>query len=173
MKDLITQLPLAQDDGPELMRLLFSRMILEFLFCTKHSRRAQGAAYLKKACSYIEQNLLETLTVPLIAAHTGINKSYLQLLFSRQMGCSVIGYITQKRLEQAAFLLTNSSMKITDIAFACGYNSRQHFAHSFEKYYKAGPSAYRKLHARTLIPDTEDSRFLLDENGHAEKQKMY
>lgn len=67
------------------MRLLFSRMILEFLFCTKHSRRAQGAAYLKKACSYIEQNLLETLTVPLIAAHTGINKSYLQLLFSRQM----------------------------------------------------------------------------------------
>lgn len=173
MKDLITQLPLAQDDGPELMRLLFSRMILEFLFCTKHSRRAQGAAYLKKACSYIEQNLLETLTVPLIAAHTGINKSYLQLLFSRQMGCSVVGYITQKRLEQAAFLLTNSSMKITDIAFACGYNSRQHFAHSFEKYYKAGPSAYRKLHARTLIPDTEDSRFLLDENGHAEKQKMY
>ena len=89
------------------------------------------------------------------------------------MGCSVVGYITQKRLEQAAFLLTNSSMKITDIAFACGYNSRQHFAHSFEKHYKAGPSAYRKLHARTLIPDTEDSRFLLDENGHAEKQKMY
>ena len=173
MKDLITQLPLAQDDGPELMRLLFSRMILEFLFCTKHSRKAQGAAYLKKACSYIEQNLLETLTVPLIAAHTGINKSYLQLLFSRQMGCSVVGYITQKRLEQAAFLLTNSSMKITDIAFACGYNSRQHFAHSFEKHYKTGPSAYRKLHARTLIPDTEDSRFLLDENGHAEKQKMY
>lgn len=172
MKDLITQLPLTEEDGPQLLQLLFSRVILEFLYCTKHPHSAQGAAYVKKACSYIEQNLLEPLNVPDIATYTGINKSYLQLLFSRQIGCSIVGYITRKRLEQAAFLLTNSSMKVTDIAFACGYNSRQHFAHSFEKYYKTGPAAYRKLHARTLVPDTEDSRFLLDENGQATRQKM-
>ncbi|MFQ7419873.1 MAG: helix-turn-helix domain-containing protein [Blautia massiliensis (ex Durand et al. 2017)] len=48
-------------------------------------------------------------------------------------------------MEQAAFLLCNSTLHITDIAFSSGYNSRQHFAHTFEKFYHMSPSRYRSL----------------------------
>lgn len=172
MKDLISQLQRNQENSAYLLQLLFYRTMLEFVYCMKHNRKSSGVLYIKKACSYIEQNLLGTLTVPEIAAHVGINKSYLQLLFSRMLHCSVGDYITKKRLEQASFLLINSSLSITDIAFASGYNSRQHFAHTFEKAYRMNPSAYRKLHARTLLPDTKGSRFLLDENGSQLRQNM-
>ena len=34
------------------------------------------------------------------------------------------------------------------------------------------PSAYRKLHARSLDPDTEGARLLLDEDGKERRQSM-
>lgn len=164
MKDLITQLQKKQEDA-YLLRLLFSRVMLEFFYCVTHDRRTAGALYIQKACSYIEENLTENLTIPSIAAYTGVNKSYLQLLFSQLMGCSIGSYVTKKRLELAAFLLTNSSLSITDTAFSVGYNSRQHFTHAFEKQYQISPSAYRNLHSRPFLPDTEYAQHRFDENG--------
>ncbi len=172
MKDLITQLQKKEKDSSYLLRLLFYRTMVELSYCAWRGRKVPGILYLKKACSYIDQNLLEPLSVPEIAAQAGINKSYLQLLFSRLMNCSIGEYITKKRMEQAAFLLTNSSLGITDTAFSCGYNSRQHFSHTFEKFYHMSPSAYRKLHARSLDPDTEGARLLLDEDGKERRQSM-
>ena len=99
--------------------------------------------------------------MPEIAAYIGVNKSYLQLLFSRFLHGTIIDYINRKRMERAVFFLINSTVSITDIAFSTGYNSRQHFAHTFEKYYGMSPQKYRKLHARILAPDTEQSQVLL------------
>ena len=75
------------------------------------------------------------------------------------MHCTIPDYINRKRLEQAAFLLINSSLTITDIAFHTGYNSRQHFAATFEKYYGSGPRAYRQLHGKQLETTTGKERF--------------
>lgn len=107
-------------------------MLLELSRCLYQGQSTTGALYLKKACDYIRKNLTEELRIPEIARYAGINKSYLQSLFSRQMHCTITDYINRKRLEQAAFLLINSSLTITDIAFHTGYNSRQHFAATFE-----------------------------------------
>lgn len=172
MKDLISQLQQEKEDSAYLLQLLFYRTMLELAYCARHDRQTAGLLYLKKACSYIEQNLLEPLSVPDIAAHAGVNKSYLQLFFSQFLGCPVGKYITQKRMEQAAFLLTNSSLGITDVAFSSGYNSRQHFAHTFACCYHMSPSAYRKLHARTLVPDTEGAQLLLDADGQTRRLAM-
>lgn len=172
MKDLIMQLQTDNEASDYLLRLLFYRTVLELVYCAGHDRKTAGLSYLKKACSYIERHLTEPLSVPAIAAHTGINKSYLQLLFSQFLGCPVGRYITQKRMEQAAFLLSNSSLGITDVAFSSGYNSRQHFAHIFEDYYHMNPSSYRKLHARTPVPDTDGARLVLDANGERRRQTM-
>ena len=67
--------------------------------------------------------------------------------------------LIENDLEQAAFLLINSSLTITDIAFHTGYNSRQHFAATFEKYYGSGPRAYRQLHGKQLETTTGKERF--------------
>ena len=171
LKDLISHLQKSPDRADFLLYLLYSRTMTELAYSVIHEKENTGLYYLRKACRYIDQNIHETIRVPDLAAYTGINKSYLQSLFSRILGCSIIEYINKKRLEEAAFLLINSSMSITDIAFSSGYNSRQHFAHTFEKYYKTSPLSYRKLHKRQMTADTGQNRYIL-EGGRTSYQKL-
>ena len=139
--------------------LLFCRMLTELAFCSRSSQNTQGSTYLKKALRYIDEHYLEDIDIPDIAAYAGINKSYLQALFTEKNACTINAYINRKRMAQAAFLLCNSTLHITDIAFASGYNSRQHFGHTFEKFYHMSPSRYRSLHNRPLRPDTAKKRY--------------
>lgn len=162
LKDLLTFLQHCSGEIVKeefLFFLLFCRMLTELAFCARFSQGTQGSAYLKKALSYIDEHYLEELTIPDIAAYAGINKSYLQALFTEKNGCTINTYINRKRMEQAAFLLSNSTLHITDIAFSSGYNSRQHFAHTFEKFYHMSPSRYRSLHNRPLPSDTGKKRY--------------
>lgn len=162
LKDLISHLQKAPDSSDFLLYLLYSRTMAELAYSVIHEKENTGLYYLRKACRYIDQNIHETIRVPDLAAYTGINKSYLQSLFSKILGCSIIEYVNKKRLEEAAFLLINSSMSITDIAFAVGYNSRQHFAHTFGKHYGTGPLSYRHLHAKRMEADTGKEQYILE-----------
>lgn len=186
MKDLIAQLgqkiPVHEEkaspqrkafsDCDYLIRLLFYRTMLELSRCLTENTRTTGAVYLKKACAYIESHLTEEIRVPELAAAAGINKSYLQSLFSRHLHCTITDYVNRKRLEQAAFLLINSSLSVTDIAFHAGYNSRQHFGSTFEKYYGISPRAYRQLHGKTIDTSTGSERIYMTESGKWHKGKM-
>lgn len=165
LKDLITHLQKENRQEDYLTNILFQRMVLELAYCVNQNKQSAGMYYLRKACSYIEENLCESMKVPEIAAYTGINKSYLQLLFSRFLHCTIVDYVNQKRMERAVFYLTNSTSSVTDIAFAIGYNSRQHFAHTFEKYFGMSPLKYRKLHSRTLVPDTGEVQYVLEKES--------
>ena len=165
IKDLLSYLQKSQnkvDDQEFLFGLLFSRTMVELTYCISLKKNTQGVIYLKKACDYIDKHFLEEISIPEIAAYVDINKSYLQALFTDKIGCTINHYINQKRLEQAIFLLCNSSFGITDIAFASGYNSRQHFSYTFEKFYGLTPSAYRGLHARNMTTDTRNIRYSLE-----------
>ena len=107
LKDLISQLELTLSlddlrlqrqkhlqkfDSDYLICLLFFRMLLELSRCLYQGQSTTGALYLKKACDYIRKNLTEELRIPEIARYAGINKSYLQSLFSRQMHCTITDY---------------------------------------------------------------------------------
>lgn len=144
-------------DHQYLLRLLLQRTLLELATSVSQQTQTAGMAYLKKACAYITDHLTEEIRIPQLAAHTGINKSYLQSLFAKYMDCTITDYINRRRLEQAVFLLTNSSLSVTDIAFRSGYNSRQHFGSTFEKYYKLSPRSYRQLHGKTMEPSTGEN----------------
>lgn len=91
LKDLLTFL--QQNSGQIqkeefLFFLLFSRMLTELAFCARSSRSPQGIVYLKKALRYIDEHYLEDIDIPAISAYAGINKSYLQALFTEKNGCT-------------------------------------------------------------------------------------
>lgn len=164
LKDLIAFLQKETGEEDYLFTVLFYRVLLELASSRKEKKKSAGISYLKKACGYIEENLHSSLKVSEIAAYAEVNKSYLQLLFSKFLGYTITDYINRKRIEEAVFLLINSSMNVTDIAFFTGYNSRQHFAHVFEKYHGMGPMKYRKLHSKTLNPDTKGKQYILGQS---------
>ncbi|NCB92030.1 MAG: AraC family transcriptional regulator [Clostridia bacterium] len=182
LKDLITHLelvtettskkqniadPLTQKEYDYLSQILFQRIIIELCGC-KTGAAPTGALYVKRACSYIQAHLMEDIRIPMIAAYAGINKSYLQSLFSSHMNCTISEYINQKKMDHAVFLLVNSSLSVTDIAFHSGYNSRQHFGSTFERFYGVSPKTYRLLHHKNIQPSTGDARITKMSTGNWE-----
>lgn len=165
LKDLISNLQKDQRNREYLTSLLFYRMILELSWNLYDDHKVTGAHYLKKACIFIEEHLTEEISIPMIAAAAGINKSYLQALFKKDKKVSMNQYINEQRLKKAIYLLINSSLSITDIAFHAGYNSRQHFGNTFEKNIGMSPRAYRQIHGRALSPSTQGGQYFRQTDG--------
>lgn len=143
--DSLSQSPLQKKTAEEtfLISLLFQQCLLELGNSLQKHPQHEQSPHLKKALLYINEHLDDELRVPMIAQHVGINKSYLHSLFSDQLGDTISNYINRKRLEQACFLLANSELSITDVAFQVGYNSRQHFSQTFSRHYQISPQDYK------------------------------
>jgi len=155
LKTLIDMLYNKQNDNSYMVELMFSQILVIMSLCEKGIRKQSGLLYIKKAKEYINENYLYDITSEMIANYAGINRSYLHTLFSRYENCSITTYINTLRLERAVFLLKNTNMKITDIAFSTGFNSRQHFGYTFEKHFNISPLKYRKLVNRPESANTE------------------
>ena len=158
MKDLIEELERIPSSVC-LLRLLFSRLLIEIVRCSGRDALFQtGAGYASEARTYILQNFDQPLTTEQIAAHMGLNRSYLQTLFKKHYGTGMIAYAIQLRLDKACFLLKNTSKSITDIAFEAGFNSRQEFGRCFFQKFSQSPREYRKITARQPEVDTGEMK---------------
>lgn len=107
--------------------------------------RSSGIGHLTKAKKYMVRNFQQTLTVPQIASHVGISRSYLEALFAKYDNRGIVEYLHAVRCDRAAFLLSTTHFPIIDIALDCGFNNRQHFARIFNRVYGLAPKTYRKF----------------------------
>jgi AraC family L-rhamnose operon regulatory protein RhaS len=83
-------------------------------------------------------------TLKSMAAACGIGTTLFSRLCRRLTNDSPLRYLNLARLDTAARLLrAKGSRSITDIAFDCGFQSSQYFAHQFRRRFKKTPSAYR------------------------------
>lgn len=103
--------------------------------------------HIHKAISYIEENLLQDLSVQSCARHAGYSVYYFHRIFKGVVGMTLSEYIRKRRLTQAAKLLTSSDYSIIDIAFQTGYNSSENFSRSFKKEHGISPSNYRRVNS--------------------------
>ena len=83
------------------------------------------------------------LSIELVSEHIYISPNYLRQLFKQKTGKSFVEYITSLRLEKAAYLITNTSIKIQDIAESVAYNDSRYFASCFKKHFGLSPTEYR------------------------------
>ena len=93
----------------------------------------------------IEANLYNNLTIEELAILTNLSLSSFKREFNKQYNCSPAKYIRQRRLEKAAKLLQSTSLRVSDIAYDCGYQDVAHFSKAFLKEYDATPTGYREL----------------------------
>lgn len=166
LKDFINYLEAPSLKDSYLMQVVFSRLLIEMANCLSNPSPGPSSLYLKKAKEYIHDHLEQTIHVQDIADYIGINHSYLQSLFSRYEDCSIVNYINSQRLEKSLFLLKNSQLSVIDIAFQVGYNSRQHFAHTFQKRFGISPKKYRLLYCQSLHTDTKRSQRVLTDQKY-------
>ena len=86
----------------------------------------------------------EAWSVAGMAARLHISAGYLQLLYKRQFGVSCIDDVIQSRVRLAKDYLAHTSMRISEIASLCGYNSTEHFSRQFRKLCGMAPGQFRR-----------------------------
>jgi AraC family transcriptional regulator, exoenzyme S synthesis regulatory protein ExsA len=91
----------------------------------------------------IEANLFSPISVEDLAQKINLSVSSFKREFKKLYNDSPANYIKTKRLERAAELLLVSNERITDIAFACGFNDLANFTKSFHDRFSTSPSNYR------------------------------
>ncbi len=96
------------------------------------------------AQKYIADHISDDLSRQTIADAIHVSESYLSHMFQKNLGVSLVEYITSQRMELAKSMLSNTGMPIQLIAIKTGYNNVSYFIKTFKKAFALTPAEYRK-----------------------------
>ncbi len=94
---------------------------------------------LQKMLSYIYENYADSVTLEDISKAANISRSEAGRCFRKYMGCSPIDTLIRYRLQAAHRLLSEKTLSLKEISFACGFNSVNYFSRQFKKVYGYTP----------------------------------
>ncbi len=92
---------------------------------------------------FIDDHCEQALTLDDLAARAYLSRYHFIRLFHRRYFETPHRYLTRKRLEKAKELLADSSLTVTEICFAVGFESLGSFSTLFHKSVGWTPSIYR------------------------------
>jgi AraC-like DNA-binding protein len=96
-----------------------------------------------KARKFIEQNSEEELSLSKVAKAVNVSANHLSEKFREVTGINFVDYVARIRFEKACRLLHDVDLRISEIAFAVGFQSLSQFNRVFKKLSGKSPSAYR------------------------------
>ncbi len=102
-----------------------------------------------RALALLESGGLSAGGLPELALRLGISDRYLRRLFQERLGMSPKAYALFTQVMFAKKLLHETSLSITDIAAAAGFNSLRRFNDAFRKQLQLSPSAIRRTRTAT------------------------
>ena len=93
--------------------------------------------------AFMDEHFAEPLSLDELAQVAHLSRYHFIRLFQRFFYETPHQYLTRKRLDQAKYLLANSTLSVTDICFAVGFESMGSFSTLFHKTVGWAPSIYR------------------------------
>ena len=103
-----------------------------------------AATMLNKFREYVEEHIMENISLDEIAQHLGCSKSKLYRELKDVTEYSPIDLVNLVRLHKAVDLMTREQQNITEAAFNTGFSSPSYFSRTFLKYYYMRPKDYIK-----------------------------
>ena len=106
--------------------------------------------YIRQLLHVLSERLTENLPIPELADSMHLNPQYIMRLFKKEMGCSILQYITSRRIALAVQYLEDTNLPITEVALLCGFDNYSYFTRVFKRFTGQSPAAFRK---RSVPPD--------------------
>ena len=109
------------------------------------SRGGMAPRKLRKAIEFINNNLDDEQAIGLTAVANEVQMSYSHFAraFKQSMGVSPNVYMTEQKIARAKKLLSDTDLRIADIALRTGFASQSHFTSTFRKLVWTTPKAFR------------------------------
>ncbi len=135
---------LSAESADSLARLLLVGL-------ARHLGRAATQTYpiarnvLARLREYVMAHLTERILVADLAMQAGLTSNRFAVSFREQTGQSPHQFVLALRLEHASELLRHSSLRVADVAYACGFANQQHLTNKMRQHLHTTPSRYRDL----------------------------
>ena len=105
----------------------------------------------QQAREFIAANHAEDVTLSMVAKAVHMSTFYFCKQFKKATGLSFTNYLSRVRVEKAKEMLLDPHVRISEVAFDCGFQSLTHFNRVFRKLIGASPTAYRSGLAGTRM----------------------
>lgn len=96
-----------------------------------------------RAKAFIQQNMGERLSLGRVAKSVNTSNFYFCKVFKRYTGLHFTEYVSRVRIEKTKNLLLNPNLRISEIAYAVGFESLTHFNRVFGRIVGQPPTEYR------------------------------
>ena len=97
-----------------------------------------------KAKQFIQEHQTEDLSLGDVAKAVNTSTFYFCKMFKKYTGLNFTNYLSRLRIEKAKNLLLNPNMRISEVAFAPGFQSLSHFNRVFRRIAGESPTRYRE-----------------------------
>lgn len=104
------------------------------------------SARIQKILDYINQNIGNPISRESICRELYISENYLSRTFTKEMGMTLVDYITECRINKAKELLRTTDLTVTNICTQVGYNYAAYFTKIFKEKTGMTPNQYREQH---------------------------
>jgi AraC-like DNA-binding protein/ligand-binding sensor protein len=109
----------------------------------------------KRARAFVAEHLDEPLSLSRVAKATHMSPFYFCKIFRKSTGVTLTEYVARQRVEQVKQDLLNPHVRVSESAFARGFQSLSQFNRVFRRLAGESPSAYRnRLHGRKSAAET-------------------
>jgi len=99
-----------------------------------------------KARNFIHEHSDDELSLTKVAKFAHISPNHLSDTFKEVAGINFVDYVARIRVGKARDLLQNSNLRISEIAFAVGFQSLSQFNRVFKKLTRKSPTQFRTAH---------------------------
>lgn len=97
----------------------------------------------KQILDTINENYSNKLSTSILANKFSLSVSTLKRYFKKYLGQSPMDYINNTRVEISKFMLVDSNLQISEIAYSVGFEDPLYFSKFFKKHTGLSPKAFR------------------------------
>ncbi len=123
---------------------IFRQLSENLNFFPDHDKNAEDVLALTAMIGYVQKNYPNKILLKDISSAGNCCKTKCTSLFQKYLSTSPMLYLNRYRLEKSIFLLRNTAMSITEVAYACGFSNTSYFCELFHKYYHITPMQCRR-----------------------------
>ncbi|GMX63280.1 hypothetical protein Elgi_29960 [Paenibacillus elgii] len=140
--------------GSEQLFKLHLETLLIYLIRASHEERdiksppvprsKQESGMADQVIGYMNEHIGDNLTLDMLCDHFAIGRTQMSIMFKKRVGCGVMEYLNQLKIDRAKTYIREDVYNLTEISELLGYSSVHYFSRHFKKATGMTPSEYAK-----------------------------